>query len=77
MKNKFRKIIAIIAIMTIFGVTTALIGCNQKYGRNVEYQVEENGEVSIVGYTDSTLVHEVVIPDEIDGKPVTKIGAQG
>ena len=77
MKNRFKRIVAIVAILSIFGVTTALIGCNQKYGRNVEYQVEENGEITIVGYTDSTLVHEVVIPDEIDGKPVTKIGAQG
>ena len=77
MKNRIKRIVAIVAILSIFGVTTALIGCNQKYGRNVEYQVEENGEITIVGYTDSTLVHEVVIPDEIDGKPVTKIGAQG
>lgn len=79
MKNSTRKIkvtllLAVVAVV----VAVLLTACNPKYGdTNLEYNIEENGEITIVSYTDSTLVHEIVVPDEIDGKPVTKIADFG
>lgn len=77
MKNKVKRIVALIGILSLLAVSAvALTACNKSLDNNVEYRVEENGEITIVSYTDSTLIHEITIPDEIDGKPVTKIGAQ-
>lgn len=76
MKN--RKIIATIAILSLVALSViTLTACNKTWENNIEYKVEDNGEITIVGYTDSTLIHEITIPDEIEGKPVTKVGAQG
>ncbi|MBQ8177763.1 MAG: leucine-rich repeat domain-containing protein [Clostridia bacterium] len=78
MKNRSKKIVAIIGVLSILAVSVVMLtACNKSLDNNVEYKVEENGEITIVGYTDSTLIHEITIPDEIDGKPVTKVGAQG
>lgn len=77
MKNRSKKVIGIVVLFiltVVFG--GVLVGCNNTWENNIEYVVEENGEITISGYTDSTLIHEITIPDEIDGKPVTKIGAQ-
>lgn len=77
MRSRIKKIIATIAILSIITIMSiTLVACNKTWENNIEYQVEENGEVTIVGYTDSTLVNEITIPDEIDGAPVTKVGAQ-
>lgn len=77
MKNRSKKVVGIISLITLVVVFTAMLaGCNNTWENNIEYVLEENGEITISGYTDSTLIHEITIPDEIDGKPVTKIGAQ-
>lgn len=77
MKKRNKKILVLV-VLSLFVLSTAtLTACNKTWENNIEYQVEENGEITIVGYTDSTLIHEITIPDEIEGKPVTKIGAQG
>lgn len=78
MKNRRKKIVAIACVLAL-GIlfSQMLVGCNKTWENNIEYVVEENGEITIAGYTDSTLIHEITIPDEIDGKPVTKVGAQG
>ena len=78
MKNRMKKVIALGCVLTLVVVFSVMLaGCNKTWENNIEYIVEENGEITIAGYTDSTLIHEITIPDEIDGKPVTKIGAQG
>ncbi len=78
MKNNRKRLFAIITILSIVCTSVILLtACNQTWENNIEYVIEENGEITIAGYTDSTLIHEITIPDEIDGKPVTKIGAQG
>lgn len=79
MKNSARKLrltVVLIAVAIIaVGVMTA---CYSKVGdTNLEYKIEDNGEITIVSYTDSTLVHDITVPDEIDGKPVTKIADFG
>ncbi len=78
MKNRTKKIVSIIGIISIVALSAVMLtACNKSLDNNVEYKIEDNGEVTIVGYTDSTLIHEITIPDEIEGKPVTKVGAQG
>lgn len=64
--------------LILFGLFTAIIcsfaGCSAlSSGPNIEYEVNENGTVSVVKYTDSTEITEIVIPDEYEGKPVTNI----
>ena len=78
MKNSTKKVVGIVSLLVLtVAFSGMLAGCNNTWENNIEYVVEENGEITISGYTDSTLIHEITIPDEIDGKPVTKIGAQG
>lgn len=78
MKNRTRKIVALISVISLaIAFTVIFTGCNKTWENNIEYIIEENGEITIAGYTDSTLIHEITIPDEIEGKPVTKVGAQG
>lgn len=38
-------------------------------------EVAPNGEVVITGLVDKETAAEIVVPDVIDGRPVTKIGA--
>ena len=38
---------------------------------------EENGEMVLYSYSDKTNITEVSVPDEVDGKPVTKIADFG
>lgn len=53
---------------------SSFAGCaNVLTGPNIEYEVNSDGTVSVVKYTDSTEVTEIVIPDEYEGKPVTTI----
>ena len=65
MKNRTRKVIATVCILALTLVFSVLLaGCNKTWENNIEYVVEENGEITIAGYTDSTLIHEITIPDD-------------
>lgn len=78
MKRKHKIISLLIALSVVISTAVLLTACNPKVDdTNLEYKVEDNGEITIVGYTDSTLVHEITIPDAIDGKPVTKVADFG
>lgn len=68
-----KKIVkALSVILTLAVVAAAFAGCSQKNDQQLEYKIENN-EVIITGYTDSTERTEIVVPDEIDGYPVTEI----
>ncbi|MGN0638771.1 MAG: leucine-rich repeat protein [Huintestinicola sp.] len=41
---------------------------------NLTYEISEDGNIIITGSTDSSYTGSIVIPDKIDGKPVTSIG---
>ena len=79
MKNSVKKIIAVLIVAAaLAALVPVLSGCNPTYeNTDLEYRIEENGEVTIIGYTDSTLRDTIVIPDEIEGKPVTKVADFG
>lgn len=64
------KTILIVLLSAVIGCL-CLCGCDNKLG-NMKY-TEENGEITVTGYDDSTLVTELKIPDEINGMPVVKI----
>ena len=67
MKQKLLSILLVLAILTTLSACVALGD-----GPAIQYK-EINGEMHIVGYTDKTTVKDLVIPDEVDGKPVTVI----
>lgn len=79
MKNRTKKIIALLVVaMALAALIPVLSACNPTYeNTDLEYRIEENGDVTIIGYTDSTLRDTIVIPDEIEGKPVTKVADFG
>lgn len=72
-----KKMIKILSAAAVF-VAVALLfsGCSQKTGDKLEYKIENN-EAVIIGYTDTTTRTEIVVPDEIDGYPVTEIADFG
>lgn len=72
--KKITKILSILLVFAIVAVSFA--GCSQKNKEKLEYEIVDN-EVIITGYTDSTERTEIVIPDEIDGYPVTEIADFG
>lgn len=64
--------------LILFSLCSAIIfsfaGCSAISSvPNIEYEVNDNGTVSVVKYTDSTEITEIEIPDEYGGKPVTSI----
>lgn len=64
--------------LVLYSLCLAIIfsfaGCSViSSGPNIEYEVNDEGTVSVVKYTDSTEITEIVIPDEYEGKPVTNI----
>ena len=72
-----KKIVkALSVILTLAVVVTSFAGCSQKNDQKLEYKIESN-EAIIIGYTDSTERTEIVVPDEIDGCPVTEIADFG
>lgn len=72
--KKIVKALSVILILAV--IAAAFVGCAQKNGDSLEYIIVDN-EVIITGYTDSTERTEIVIPDEIDGCPVTEIADFG
>lgn len=67
MKKRLICLFLILAALSILSACAALGD-----GPAVTYK-EVDGEMHVVGYTDKTTVKELVIPDEVDGKPVTVI----
>ncbi len=85
MKSNKKSIIFISALMLTIGFgfganynnivnnDDAVISADDAIFEGLTYVVK-NGEITITGYTEDFEFTDVVIPDEIDGKPVTKIG---
>lgn len=72
-----KKIVKALSVILVFAVVvTSFAGCSQKNDEKLEYEIENN-EVKITGYTDSTERTEIVVPDEIEGYPVTEIADFG
>lgn len=72
MKKRFIKILALlICICLLF---SGCSGASSILGNDdtIEYKVE-NGEATVVTVPNSTTVEKIVIPDEYEGAPVTKI----
>lgn len=84
--KKTKKIISLLLCILLIGAT--FVGCsantyeatNEGYkdkNKNTtvfDYEInEETNEISVTKYTDSTERLVIVVPDEIDGKPVTTI----
>lgn len=72
--KKLTKILAVLLAITT--IALCFTGCSQKTKEKLEYKIENN-EVIITGYTDSTERTEIVVPDEIEGYPVTEIADFG
>lgn len=72
-----KKVIKALSVILAFAVIAATFaGCSQKTKEKLEYKIENN-EVIITGYTDSTERTELVVPDELEGYPVTEIADFG
>lgn len=79
-----KKTVKVLCVVLAFVLMTGTFaGCSgnifdksSKTKEKLEYKIENN-EVTIIGYTDTTTRTEIVVPDEIDGCPVTKIADFG
>lgn len=69
MKN-IKKIICLFCCLS--AVILSFSGCSSKTESKLEYKIVNN-EVIITKYTDSTQKTEIIVPDEIEGFPVTEI----
>lgn len=69
MKN-IKKIICLFCCLS--AVILSFSGCSPKTESKLEYKIVNN-EVIITKYTDSTQKTEIIVPDEIEGFPVTEI----
>lgn len=67
-----KKVLAIVLIVLVMLGIFGLLACNQKLPNSLQYIVE-NGEVKIKYYEDVVGVKEVVVPDEVNGVPVTTL----
>lgn len=67
-----KKWIPALLVLTFVLLLTAC-GKKETPAENFRYK-RENGEITITGYTGAD--RDIVIPKEIDGRPVTKIGEQ-
>lgn len=75
MNTRNRKIRLLLGGLIITMLAVMLSSCSSAKD-GLSYKIEGN-EVIITSYKDKTTVNEVVIPDEIEGKPVTKIDEFG
>lgn len=76
MKKRILKIFTfVMAALMLSGIFT---GCdiNMQNKESLSYKIH-NGEAEITSYKDKTTITELVIPDEIEGCPVTVIGKFG
>lgn len=70
MKNLKRLLIIPLFLLVLFTFSA----CRESEN-NIEYEYnKETDSYTLVYYTDTTTVKELVIPDEFNGKPVTAIG---
>lgn len=69
MKKTAIAAVPLIAILMI----VIFSGCAKKLDNKLEYEIMDDGTAEIVSYTDLTTATEIVIPDEIDGRPVVKV----
>lgn len=64
-----------LAIIPLFLLVLFTFTACRESENNIEYEYnEETDSYTLVYYTDTTTVKELVIPDEFNGKPVTAIG---
>ena len=75
MKRTKLKIAA--ALLAAVSVLTMFSSCTSATPEKLKYELTENGEIKIIGYTDVTTQTEITVPDEIDGAPVTEIADFG
>ena len=61
------------ALLVMLLLVSTLTGCALFNSEPDVKYTEKDGEIHVTGYTDKTVVTEITIPDEIDGKPVTAI----
>lgn len=71
MKSIKTKVIA--AVLAAVSAVTLFSSCSSSTPEKLKYELAENGEIRITGYTDVTTRTEITVPDEIDGVPVTEI----
>lgn len=68
--KSIKKIICLFCCLS--AVILSFSGCSPKTESKLEYKIVNN-EVIITKYTDSTQKTEIIVPDEIEGFPVTEI----
>ncbi|MGN1276978.1 MAG: leucine-rich repeat protein, partial [Floccifex sp.] len=76
MKKKLLSMICAICTICMLIPMTISAESNGTTSDGLNYTISDIGEVTITGYTGMTTGTEVQIPDTIDGKPVTAIGAK-
>lgn len=77
-KNVFLRVLSAVCALVL--ITLSFAGCglgrlqfDKKTPDNLKHEITDSGTVKITGYTDTTAETEVIVPDEIDGMPVTEI----
>ena len=72
MKNTFRFIALFLSVVLLAGGLTGCSNFLDMTAVRISYEITD-AEVYVKGYTDRTTITELVIPDEVEGLPVTKI----
>ena len=69
-RKKYKILASVLAVLSVIAVFSS---CTASTSEKLKYEIGENGEARITGYTDITTRTEIAVPDEIDGAPVTEI----
>lgn len=69
-RKKYKILASVLAVLSVIAVFSS---CTTSTPEKLKYEIGENGEARITGYTDTTTRTEIAVPDEIDGAPVTEI----
>ena len=69
-RKKYKILASVLAVLSVIAVFSS---CTASTPEKLKYEIGENGEARITGYTDITTRTEIAVPDEIDGAPVTEI----
>lgn len=70
---KKHKILSVLLFLALICVVFSGCGASQE---GLKFEID-NSQASVVSYKDKTTVSEIVIPDEYEGYPVTKVGEFG